>query len=282
MVSVKRFEFFLLLGVFFIGSMMYGISQDQELRSYPVFPDALEAAIETVRTIVGDQGKVIYNKANHQILVFASESDHKRIEEAINTVNRPPKMIRIEVQNSQLQSGRQMDAGLNASGVIVRHSDGTSGRIKIRPHLSDRSYGSQENAKQILVVSSGRHAYIDVGEEVPYREWFIRYGREYGYLEEGIVYRFVGARLAVQPTVVGNGPLIVLKLIPELSALTGDAEKSIRFIRAATELTVQNGMPLTLGGFSENKDFYDRFLTSLDRGGNNRQVNITVTATIVE
>jgi hypothetical protein len=50
----------------------------------------------------------------------------------------------------------------------------------------------------------------------------------------------------------------------------------------ATEVTVSDGVPFTLGGLAEKNEFYSRFLIGLDRSGARKNLDIELTARIID
>ena len=54
-----------------------------------------------------------------------------------------------------------------------------------------------------------------------------------------------------------------------------------RFTTVATEVVVTDGVPFTLGGLNENKDFYSRFLVGRSRSGSSQNLDIELTVHIV-
>jgi type II secretory pathway component GspD/PulD (secretin) len=135
---------------------------------------------------------------------------------------------------------------------------------------------------QTLLVASGRQASLRVGESVPYVDWFVDYGTRYGYLQQSINWKDVGASLIVEPVVIGEGPMIRIRLTPELSGLVDGNVYRTSFSRVATEIVVQDGQTFQIGGLDKDEDFYSRFLIGFDRSGSRQALNITLTPRIVD
>jgi hypothetical protein len=66
-----------------------------------------------------------------------------------------------------------------------------------------------------------------------------------------------------------------------LSGLSDDGGRSIRYTRAATEVTVRDGQTFELGGLGGRNDFLSKFLVGVDRRGNTRSLKITATPHII-
>lgn len=245
-------------GLLFLFPVLGGAEDEpRQFRTYSLLSDDVDAVRTVAETIIGKEGKVIYYESRHQFVIWATPEQHEKLAGVLEQFNVPPPMVRIVVQKRE-EAGRSRISGFGTSG-------------------------SFSSSSQNLLVASGREGAILVGEQVPFRDWFVHhYGPGHGYFEEQITYRFVGARLVVQPTVLGAGGMIRLRLVPEFSVLKGGRREGIRITAAATEITVRNGQPFPLGGFSEHKEFYRHFLVIADRAGQTQQVSLTVTATIVE
>jgi hypothetical protein len=109
----------------------------------------------------------------------------------------------------------------------------------------------------------------------------MEYGRRYHYFEQHLSWQRVGAYLAIEPVVINDGPFIRIRLTPELSGLVDNNPYRTRFANVATEVTVSDGVPFTLGGLGEKSDFYSRFLIGMDRHGRQKTLDIELTATII-
>jgi type II secretory pathway component GspD/PulD (secretin) len=151
----------------------------------------------------------------------------------------------------------------------------------LKPQVSDTSIETSSSTAQQILVSSGRQASIFVGETVPHLEWIMDYGLQAGIFTERMEWQTVGASLVVEPFVVGDGPMIRVRLTPELSGLVNGNPHRKRLTQVSTEVVVREGVPFGLGGLSENKDFYSRFLVGIDRRGNSQSLDIELVAHIV-
>lgn len=112
-------------------------------------------------------------------------------------------------------------------------------------------------------------------------EWISECGRNWGRIHGDVQWQSVGAKLVVTPTVVGEGPLINIKLTPEVSGYVDGKPQTISFVEAATEVVAMDGQPLPLGRFGENKEFYSRFLIGVDSSGNESSLDITLVPHII-
>lgn len=252
-----------------------------EFKTYDIgFADGSNAA-EIVRTVVGNSGKVFFDPVSHKLMVLTSSNSHVAIAGIVRQLNVPPKNVSVAVRFLGKGSASQRGASISAQGGVVIDNSGSHSTIRIQPNLVDQRTEVSSNTRQQLLVSSGRQASIFIGEEVPYIEWLMEYGRRYHYIEQQVSWQRVGATLVIEPVVIGNGPLIRIKLTPELSGLVDNNPYRTRFANVATEVTVSDGVAFTLGGLAEKDDFYSRFLIGMDRDGRRQTLDIELTATIV-
>lgn len=244
------------------------------------FADA-QSAVEMVKALVGPTGSVSLDAANRRLLVVATDEGHAQVADMMRKLDVPPKNVRIEVRFIGSSSQQNVGAGIGASGEISRDEGITSTKIKVKPRIENTSITAASDVAQMLLVASGRQGVLRVGESVPYLDWFVDYGMRYGYLQQGIRWQDVGASLIVEPLVIGDGPMVRIRLTPELSGLVDGNVYHTRFSRVATEVMVQDGQTFQIGGMDKDNDFYSRFLIGFDRSGGQQALNITLTPRIV-
>lgn len=250
-------------------------------RVHPLMFADPEPAADLARQIVSPAGKVTLDTAHGRLLVMATEDQHRQITDLIRQISVQPPNVQIQVRIRDAGSDASRGIGVTSAhgGVIVGNS--VRGGGEIRGFLGDQTTLSSRDSVQLLTVSSGKRAWINVCEETPYVEWFLDYGVRFGYLQAGIAWRQVGARLAVEPRVIGDGQMLQVKLIPELSYFVDNKLMTTAFINAATEVTVANGAEFHVGSTDQNREFMNRFLIGSDRTRQQRAVDIVLKATIL-
>jgi type II secretory pathway component HofQ len=252
-----------------------------ELKAYSLgFADGPSTA-EIVRTLVGEGGKVMFDPGTRKLLVVTTQDKQAQVAQVIKELDVPPKNVRIEVLFKEHGRGTEQKAAVQGRGQVVVDDAGSRAIVQVRPQLQDTSTQTSSNTKQELLVTSGRPASIFVGETIPYLDWLIDYGLQYGYLQQRVEWQKIGAQLVVEPTVIGDGPMICVRLTPELSGLVNGNPCRTRFANVATEVTVADGVPFALGGLTQHRDFYTRFLIGVDRAGSQQALDIVLTARIV-
>ena len=267
-------------------ALMVLVSDAQQGQSrFEVYPLGFAegpSAVEMVKAIIGPTGSVTLDETNHRLLVVATDDKHAQVESMMRKLNVPPKNVRIEVRFEGASDQQDVGAGVGASGEIVREEGITRTTIKVKPRVENTSVKTSSDVAQTLLVASGRQGSLHVGENVPYVDWFVDYGIRNGYLERSIEWKDVGASLIVEPIVIGGGPMIRIRLTPELSGLVDGNVYRTAFARVATEVVVQDGQTFQIGGLDKDEDFYSRFLIGFDRSGSRQSLNITLTPRIVD
>ena len=248
---------------------------------YPLDFADTQSAVEIVKAIVGPTGSVSLDKANRRLLVVATRKRHAQVADMMLKLNVPPKNVRIEVRFIASSSQQDEGAGIDAAGGMVRSEGITRTTIKVKPRIENTTIAASSDVAQILLVASGRQGVLRVGESVPYVDWFVDYGLRCGYLQQRIAWKDIGSSLIAEPTVIGEGPMIRIRLTPELSGLVSGNVYRILFSRVATDVVVRDGQTFQIGGLDKDNDFYSRFLVGFNRSSGQQTLNITLTPHIV-
>jgi type II secretory pathway component GspD/PulD (secretin) len=254
--------------------------ENTTLKTYSVnYADPEEIAVIAPQMMSSTNGLVV-KTAGRKLIVRGTDAQHALVQQMIRDLDSPPKNIQINVEFNATGQSRQSEFGIRPRGPIIIRDGEVRGVFEGR--FGSRSTTTSENTTQMLVAMDGRSATLRVGERVPYLSWLMEYGRRYGYIREiGIEWKEVGSFLAVEPTIVGPG-LIRVRLIPELSGRLNNGERqSIQFTRMATEVTVADGQTISIGGFSQDKDFSAKFLIGSAPGGKTTTTSITLTPKIL-
>lgn len=250
-------------------------------RVHPLIFAEPALVVEQARAIVGADGKVTLDEPRNRLLVMATEEQQQQIANVIKQVSVPPKNIQIQVRVNDTGGGVNRAAGITDMRGSVVIGGGVQVQGDARGFARDNSIQTSRDSAQFITVSSGKRGAISVTEEVPFVDWFLDYGVRCGYLQAGISWRQVGARLLVEPRVVGDGSMIQVKLIPEFSYFVDNKTFTTAFINAATELTVANGQEFRIGSTAQNREFMSKFLIGYDRSRQQRAVDLVLKVTIL-
>ena len=255
---------------------------EREFAAYAVGDTELAAAEQVVRSVLDPEDTVARDERGRRLLIMTSAAHHRQIAELMAKLNPPARNIRIQVRFTGAGRQQEREASLRGQGQVTLTPGGhAQGQITLQPRVVNQLSTRQTDTAQLLLVASGREASLRVGEEVPYLDWMVDYGLSRGWLTSRVTWQRVGATLVVQPTLIGDGPDLRIRVTPELSGMVDGRPERIRFAQAATELVARDGQPLQLGGFNEHRDFYDRFLVGLRSGGQAESLSIELTPEVM-
>ncbi len=234
----------------------------------------LDTAMEAVKAFVGTEGQITPDRVNQRLLVVTTPDRHAQIADMMKQLAVPARNVRIEVFFDGQSSNDEFEASLGASGEVTHGPAGLGGTITVKPKIISQSTTRTSSDRQILLVGSGREGFLRIGESVPYLQWLVSYAWPGGIGAPQLAWQEVGSFLVVQPTIVGDGPLVRVKLIPELRGLVNGRPEHARFASVSTEVVVQDGQSIDLGGLGQHAEFFNRFLVGVSKGGESRTLNI--------
>lgn len=239
------------------------------------------AAAETVRALAGEGGSVVLDQEGQRLLVVTTRERHRQIAGMMERLNAPPRNVQIDVRFRGRSETRETGASLVVGEQRGREEGISHTTLRFKPRVKDTTTRASADVTQTLLVASGREALLRVGESVPYLEWLVDYGLQCGYIRGQVTWQDVGSYLVVEPTVIGEGPMIRIRITPELSGLVGGNPYRVRYARAATEIVALDGQAFQLAASDQNREFYSRFLIGMDRTGGWETLDISLTARIV-
>ena len=251
------------------------------VRAYPLATSDTGPIIEVLDALLGVRGKAVHDRQTGRLIVAAPENMHEQVKDVLKELNAPALNVRLEVVINDVEEEEKSGLGVPGSGRVEVSGTRVRGGGRLKPFAKRQTTTRRSSTRETLLVRSGGEGTISIGREVPYRETILEYGRRWGYIRESMVIQRVGASLRVRPKVIGNGPLISIRVIPEVSVLTDEGSRTVRYTQASTEFTARDGEVFTLGEFGENSEFYRSFLVGVDSGGKERALRISAMPTIV-
>lgn len=263
----------------FIAILLFSIAvsaQETTLTLYPVrYADPAMIATVVPAMMPSTNGLNV-QVIDRKLAVRGTAEQHAVVETMLRELDKPPKNVQIHVKFVRSGQASSHEAGLSQQGPISIRDGEVHGSFKGR--FSNQSTISNENTTQMLVAMNGRSATLQVGETVPYLAWLTEYSWRHGYIREAhIEWRNVGSFLAVQPEIIGDGPMIRIRLIPTLSGKLKDGnEQTIQFTELATEVIARDGQTVSIGGFSKDEDFSSKFLVGRSGGSESSITDITL------
>ena len=130
--------------------------------------------------------------------------------------------------------------------------------------------------KEHIVVTDGLSAFIRVGEDMPFINYYVDYLYNNGYIEtREVTFKEVGTSLRVTPKIRGN--VIEVELTPEISAVIDQKKKIIDIKRLSTTVMAADGQSISIGGLIQDKDFSGMFFKS----GKSSSLDIILTPRIM-
>ena len=242
-------------------------------------PSVVEQALNA---LAGPGGRVILDRANNRVVFMAPAEQQKQAADLMKRMSVPPRNVRINVQFLGAGSGREAGASLGGGVIVHDGAGGTRTDVRLEPEAHRRTTNTTDNTIQTLLVASGRSANLRVGHSVPFIAWFRQYGVRSGYWqsESQVQWQEVGSFLAVEPTIIGDGPSVRIRLTPTLSGQVDGKPYEVRFTQVASEVTVDSGQTVRLGGLVQNHEFYSKFLIGLDSRGTQGRIDILRTPEI--
>lgn len=212
------------------------------------------------------------------IAVFCMLISGARVESQ-SLIPPPPGNVKVTVEfrrtGQTTQSGGDL-RGTGPGGTIIQVTpQGVRGSAQVRAQESQQRV--RQTVASFLFVQDGAEGRLAVVEQSPEVVWFQQYVRRFNYITAGVVFREVGTSFLVRPTLLPN-KTIRLKITPQLSYRTGEGEGTIELVDASTEVVVQSGQPVTIGGSDRDGEVVRQFLLGYERVNRTGQVSIILTA----
>ena len=191
----------------------------------------------------------------------------------------PPGHVKVTVEFRQ--AGQRTQSGIDVKGtgpggtVVQVDPKGVTGSARVQVQESQRTI--RQHVESFLLVQDGGEARLTVVEQVPEIVWFQQYAHRHSYITEAVVFRQVGTFLAVRPTILPDQRIRV-KIIPQISYQSDQGDGTIALVEASTEVVVQTGQPITIGGTDGRGEVMRQFLLGYERVNQATQVSIVLTA----
>ncbi len=272
----------LLLSLFFSAMTVWAAEKTvtRTFHTEDADPEELRGVLEQLKS---PEGKVIVYPGKSMLIIQDQEKVIEQMAAVIKEATAPAPLIRVELTLDE--RGRDTRSGVDLwgrGGVVV---DGN--RVRVSPaernvlgvDIANDSRTSSHLSSQFLLVKSGRSAVIKVGEDVPFVDYFWSYAYGLGILYDTQVrWQEIGTQMRVFAT--ARGEWIDIEIIPEITALTGDAFSPVSFRTLATQVTLRNGQAITIGGFSKADGEFNRRFFFGTRSANSLTGSFTLRARI--
>ena len=167
---------------------------------------------------------------------------------------------------------------LDGAGRVVITERGT--RSLGRLGADSRTSHTTRTSGIFTIVQDGGESRLQVASRVPYED--ARFYRDYltgaGYLTRTISFENVGTSLKVRADIVGNR--VRLRLVPTVSYFSADGSGAIDMTDAATELEVESGKPVLIGGDTTDSNEVTRRILGYHSATSRRESSILLTAVV--
>lgn len=222
---------------------------------------------------------IIPFKATRKIFVLATVEEHQMIAPFMKQLSAPRANIKVEVEFIGSNSASAVRGSVYAKTPVTYSNGKLDSDFDVR--LNAGSLNGAQKTRQTLTVRDGGEARLFVGESVPQYDWLISYGKRWGYAHANVEWKNVGAYLIVKPKMITD-EYIKVSIIPELSGTVNGKSERIRYQRMETEVTVENGQTIRLGGLRKDNDFYARFLKGRASLDGSSTLDIKLTPTLLQ
>jgi len=265
----------------FMGCMLFSFfGQPEPCRAEMAFiPLQFRSAVEVmpfVQDMLSPEGRASFDQRTNTIIVRDSKESIAYIRGFLERFDQPAKQARVRVRFHEAGSASRRSARVEGSisGDNWRVSKGRTRRDGVDVTLNDRERRKTNESEYFITVMSGSWAYILVGKELVYTEYWGDLCRRYGEgCAQGVVFRRIESGMDVRPTIIGNRADI--EVVPRISGPNPRGrEDIIRFSAASTRLSAPLGEWVTIGGTDTTSNEVMRAL--LERGSAGRSSALSI------
>ena len=240
------------------------------------------AAYDLVLEVISPAGRAVLDEGHNNLIVLDTPERQEAVRKALGSLQQPLHNVKVESRIVDSETGEAAQVG--ASGQLFLSYPPLLGSASAYFDVERKRVSAARSSAAFVVVASGAEASVAVGKEIPYQDWFLSHGRRDGIFSSGTVWKEVGSRLSVRPTVIDGGRKVRLRVVPEFDYNPGNGRKGknrrVAFAGVATEMVVGNGEEVRVGGGDSNEEFYSRFLVGYDRQRKVRNVDVYIRATV--
>lgn len=252
-----------------------------EVHVIPLKHRLAEEVVPVLRPLLAPGESV--NSMDNRLIVRATPATLALIEQTLSEIDTAHRNLRISVRHAGLNESTQDNHGISGrvqtgnTRIVVSntHRDrggvsvsgaGTNSALQVRTER--HSTRSHANSTQNLTVMDGGRAFLRVGESIPEVQQFLVWVGNRPARVTGVQYRDVTTGFEVEPRIVGER--ILLSVSPRLAFRADHGVQTVIFEELRTQLTVQPGEWVDLGGIVGNAhELNRRILSSRQRSSDN-------------
>lgn len=215
------------------------------------------------------------NSMDNRLIVRAAPATLAMIEKTLSEIDSARRNLRISVRHAGQSESSQDNHGISGHAqtgntrIVVSNGDRDRGGVSVRGtgthsalqvHTERHSIRRHASSAQNLTVMDGGRAFLRVGESIPDVHPFLVWAGNRPTLVTGVQYRDVTTGFEVEPRIIGER--ILLKVSPRLAFRTDHGVQTVDFEELRTQLTVQPGEWVDLGGIVGNAHELNRRILS--------------------
>ncbi|MBW1773937.1 MAG: hypothetical protein JRJ82_13745 [Deltaproteobacteria bacterium] len=231
-----------------------------------------------VQDMLSPEGKASFDQRTNTVVIMDSQESIDHIRGFLERLDQPGKQARVRVRFHEAGSSSRRSALVEGSisGSNWRVSKGRTKRDGVDVYLEDRNRSRSGQSEYFINVMSGSWAYILVGKEIVYEEYWGDLCRRYGGgCAQGFFLRRIESGVEVRPTIIGNRADI--EVIPRISGPDPKGRDDvIRFAGASTRISAPLGEWVTIGGSSSKSNEVMRALLERGRGQGQSVLSISL------
>lgn len=271
----------LILGLLALG-VTFAFAGDKVSRVIPFGPMPFEEVEALVKQTLSEEGQFVVVKARRQVFVQDTAERVAMVEALFREFNQVQPNVRIEVafaeRGGEMRGGAVVDYQVGGRDFRVGNRVGLGNGLGVQLERSAVSRNVMSN--QFLVVQGGQSASIEVGQRVPFVDYFYRYAFGLGLVPAEVRWEAVGTQMSVRPTV--EGQTILVEVVPVIRALVEGCWQSVEVRSLATTVRTVSGVPVQLGGFEgAGEEFNQNFFRGVSGRGERSNSTFTITATVL-
>ena len=232
-----------------------------EVHVIPLKHRLAEEVVPVLRPLLAPGESV--NSMDNRLIVRATPATLALIEKTLSEIDTARRNLRISVRQAGLNESTQDSHGLSGRvqtgntrivvsdthrGGVSVSGTGTNSALQVRTER--HSTRSRSNSTQNLTVIDGGRGFLRVGESIPDVQQFLVWVGHRPALATGVQYRDVTTGFEVEPRIVGER--ILLTVSPRLAFRADHGVQTVDFQELRTQLTVQPGEWVDLGGIVGN------------------------------
>jgi hypothetical protein len=188
--------------------------------------------------------------------------------------------VQVRVSIDFRQSGNETGYDVQGSTrIIIRDPGGTSGRARLG--AGSQTTRVTHSSGIFTIVQDGGDSTLRIATRVPYQDvlFYRDYATGAGYLTSGIAFQDVGTSLKVHADVLAD-QRIRLRLVPTVSYFSPGGSGAIELTDATTELVVENGKPVEIGGGTTRTEEVTRRILGLGSRTSESETSIVLRAVL--